>query len=118
MPKTKSSPEISDDGFAVVERIEDIPQFESEAEEHQFWSTRTFSQELMDKAAPLPDDLPLPTRKPTYPVSLRLDNDVVHRLRALAAKKHMRYQTLLKQFLIERLYEEERREGLVGERVP
>ena len=54
-----------------------------------------------------------PARKPTYPVSLRLDNDVVHRLRVLAAKKRMRCQTLLKQLLTERLYEEEEREGLV-----
>ena len=35
------------------------------------------------------------------------------RLRVLAARKHMRYQTLLKQFVVERLYEEEKRQGLV-----
>jgi hypothetical protein len=31
----------------------------------------------------------------------------------LAAKKHKGYQTLLKEFVVERRYEEEKREGLL-----
>jgi uncharacterized protein (DUF4415 family) len=107
---------ITDEGFAIVECKEDIPEFASEAEEAEYWSTHTMSDELLDQFRSLPEDgggiLP-PARKPTYPVSLRLDNDVMHRLRVLAARKGMRYQTLLKQLLTERLYEEEKREGLV-----
>jgi hypothetical protein len=38
----------------------------------------------------------------------------VHRLRRLAEKKGTRYQTRLKQFVVERLYEEEKREGPVA----
>jgi CopG antitoxin of type II toxin-antitoxin system len=116
MEKTTTTTRLTDEGFAIVECKEDIPQFASEAEEAEYWSTHTFSEKLLDQFKSVPDDgggiLP-PARKPTYPVSLRLDNDVVHRLRVLAAKKRMRYQTLLKQLLTERLYEEEKREGLV-----
>jgi hypothetical protein len=45
---------------------------------------------------------------------VRFDEDVLKRLRALARKKGKGYQTLLKEFVVERLYEEEKREGLVG----
>ena len=37
----------------------------------------------------------------------------MHRLRRLAEKKGTKYQTLLKTFVQERLYEEEKREGLI-----
>ena len=53
-----------------------------------------------------------PPKQPA-PISLRLEADTVRRLRALAAKKGTKYQTLLKTFVQERLYEEEKREGLV-----
>ncbi len=37
------------------------------------------------------------------------------RLKRLARKRHKGYQTLLKEFVIERLYEEEKREGLLND---
>ena len=44
-------------------------------------------------------------------ISLRVETDVLRRLQAMARKQHKGYQTLLKQFVIERLIEEERNEG-------
>jgi hypothetical protein len=41
-----------------------------------------------------------------------LGDDVVSRAKVLAAKRNTGYQTLLKEFVIERLYEEEKRAGL------
>jgi hypothetical protein len=41
-----------------------------------------------------------------------LGDDVVARAKALAAVRNTGYQTLLKEFVIERLYEEEKRAGL------
>ena len=50
------------------------------------------------------------TREPgTTPINVRLENDVLERLRHLAAARGLGYQTLLKRFVVERLYEEERR---------
>jgi hypothetical protein len=49
----------------------------------------------------------------TTPIALRLDKFTLERLRALAAMRNTGYQTLLKEFVIERLYEEEKREGIV-----
>jgi len=38
----------------------------------------------------------------------------LRRVKALAARRGKGYQTLLKEFVVERLYEEERREGLIA----
>jgi hypothetical protein len=40
--------------------------------------------------------------------------DVIRSNVTTARKRHKGYQTLLKEFVIERLYEEEKREGLHG----
>jgi hypothetical protein len=45
--------------------------------------------------------------------SIRLEQDTDERIWRLAARKKIKYQTLIKQFLSERLYEEEKRMGLV-----
>ena len=37
---------------------------------------------------------------------------IIQRAKVLAARRHIGYQTLLKEFVIERLYEEEKRAGL------
>jgi hypothetical protein len=55
-----------------------------------------------------------PPRPHTKPVAIRFDADTLTRLKAVARKKHKGYQTLLKEFVTERLYEEEKREGLLG----
>jgi predicted DNA binding CopG/RHH family protein len=52
----------------------------------------------------------------TRNLSVRFDLDTLNRLRTVAKKKGVGYQTLLKQFVHERLYDEEKREGLIGGR--
>jgi hypothetical protein len=42
-----------------------------------------------------------------------MEDDLVNRLKALAAVKGVGYQTLLRQFVAERVYEEEKREGII-----
>ena len=114
---TDTKENITDEGFAIIDRMADVPQFASEAEEAEFWSTHTFSEALLDEFQPVPeegDDVLPPARKSTSAVSVRLEHDVLFRLRRLAARKHFGYQTLLKRFVTERLYEEEKREGLLG----
>ena len=101
----------------------------SEPEEQEFWTTHTFGPRLRAEMRPDFDpELPLPEEvrahieerrartERTQPIPIRFDADVLRRLRALAARKGTGYQTLLKMFVVERLYEEERREGIVGDR--
>jgi hypothetical protein len=49
----------------------------------------------------------------TTPIAIRFDQFTLTRLRALAALRNTGYQTLLKEFVVERLYEEEKREGII-----
>jgi hypothetical protein len=49
----------------------------------------------------------------TTPIAIRFDQFTLTRLRALAAARNTGYQTLLKEFVVERLYEEEKREGII-----
>jgi hypothetical protein len=51
----------------------------------------------------------------TKPIAIRLDVFTLKRLKALAALHNTGYQTLLKEFVVERIYEEERREGIICE---
>jgi hypothetical protein len=56
-------------------------------------------------------DLVRPGR--TTPVAVRFDQFTLKRLKSLAALRNTGYQTLLKEFIVERLYEEEKREGII-----
>jgi hypothetical protein len=56
-------------------------------------------------------DLVRPGR--TTPIAVRFDQFTLKRLKSLAALRNTGYQTLLKEFIVERLYEEEKREGII-----
>ena len=118
MTNPESRPTKSEDGFTIIYSPDDVPEFASERDEVDFWDLHTWSDELMDEAAKQPRNplLPPPREEgkppPLRPTSLRLDRHTTDRLRTLAKRKGMGYQTLLKQFLLER-YEEEKREGMV-----
>ena len=97
-----------------IHSMDEVPELMSEAEEHAFWSTHYLSDKV--EVHPVAEDDPdfPPVRTTESPkISLRIEQDVVKRLKVLARKKHMGYQTLLKSFVLERLYEEEKREGVV-----
>jgi hypothetical protein len=96
-----------------IQSLDEIPSFASEEEEAEFWATHSLGEELLDQMEPIPDGVLPPPRSRTKPISLRFDEDVLRRLKALAKSKHKGYQTMLKEFVVERLYEEEKREGLL-----
>ncbi len=107
MPTRRRSP------LATIHSVDEIPAFASEAEEAAFWATHQIGDELWDRLPPAPeDDLP-PTRRRTRPVGIRFDESMLRRVKVLAARRHQGYQTLIREFIAERLYEEEQREGLV-----
>jgi hypothetical protein len=94
---------------------DEVPQFGTEAEEAEFWATHSLGEELLVEEPNADPDFPRP-RARTKPVSFRFDDDTLSRLKVVAKKKHTGYQTLAKQFVLERLYEEEKREGIIGGR--
>ena len=98
-----------------VNTRDEIPAFKNEAEEADFWGTHSFGPKLLAEMKPIPDGLlPPPREDRTKPIAIRFDQDVIKRLKVVASHKHKGYQTLLKEFVLERLYEEEKREKLLG----
>lgn len=101
-----------------IQSEDEIPDFADEDEEAEFWSTHSFGERYLAEHPPVQlDGLP-PTRPRPNPVSIRFDSDTLARLKSLARKQHKGYQTLLKQFVMERLYEEEKREGIIAPAEP
>jgi predicted DNA binding CopG/RHH family protein len=99
---------------------DEVPSFASEKEEQAWWDEHDISEELLETFEPRSerDHLPPPrektiTRPRKAPISVRMEDDLVNRLKALAAIKGVGYQTLLRQFVAERVYEEEKREGII-----
>jgi predicted transcriptional regulator len=84
----------------------------------EFWATHEVTPELIAESAndsalaALNALIPKRPRK-SNPVSLRLSVDLERRLRHLAELKGTTYQTLLKEFVLERVYEEEKRLGVI-----
>lgn len=103
-----------------IKSWDEVPSFASEREEQEWWDGHTLSEEMLETFEPRSerDLLPPPrgetvTRPRKAPVSVRMEKDLVNRLRALAAVKGIGYQTLMRQFVADRVYEEEKREGIL-----
>ena len=96
-----------------LKSLEEVPEFGSEAEEARFWAEHELGEPLLEAMAPPSEGLLPPPRPRTRAISLRLDEDLLRRLKAMARRKGKGYQTLLKEFVLERLYEEEKREGVI-----
>jgi hypothetical protein len=97
----------------TIRSWDEVPRFASEAEEADYWAGHELGDELLTGMGPVPEGELPPPRPRTRPVAIRFDEATLQRLRALAARRGKGYQTLLKEFVMERLYEEEKREGIL-----
>lgn len=82
----------------------DIPSFTTEEEERTFWATHDSTEYVdWDKA----ESVVFPHLKPTTKsISLRLPESMLNKLRLLANKRDVPYQSLIKLFLMERIEQE------------
>lgn len=111
---------MAENKLKTIHSWDEVPEFESEREEHEFWGSHSLSEEMLESFEPRSkrSNLPPPrektiTRPRKAAISVRMENDLMNRLRALAAVKGVGYQTLLRQFVADRVYEEEKREGIL-----
>ncbi len=95
-----------------IQSLDEIPAFQNEADESEFWSTHSLGEGILTQMGPLPEEV-LP-RDPdrTRPVVVRFDDDVIRRLKLLAQRNGKGYQALIQEFVVERLDEEEKREDV------
>lgn len=111
---------MAENKLKTIHSWDEVPEFESEREEHEFWGSHSLSEELLDSFEPRSERTNLPPPRPkTKPrprkgvVSVRMEYELVNRLKVLASIKGVGYQTLLRQFVADRVYEEEKREGII-----
>lgn len=94
--------------LSPMDNPEQVPNQMTDDESADFWDTHEITDDFLEKARPL-DQSEMPSKRTeAKSITVRMDQDTLERLQELAEKKHKGYQTLLKQFVIERLYEEEK----------
>jgi predicted DNA binding CopG/RHH family protein len=88
----------------MPQALKDIPTFENEDQEREFWATHDSTEYInWDEA----EAVILPRLKPsTRTISLRLPELMLHELRLIANKRDIPYQSLIKMFLKERIDQE------------
>ncbi|WP_438751773.1 BrnA antitoxin family protein [Pararhizobium sp. O133] len=87
---------------------DDVPRFDSEAEERAFWERQDSSEHLDWSKA---EKIWLPNLKPSATsISLRLPNSLLEQIKIAAGKRDVPYQSLIKIWLAEKL-EASRRQG-------
>ena len=88
----------------MSDRSKNIPTFDNEDEERAFWAEADSTEYVdWDKAEPVI----LPKLKPsTKSISLRLPEIMLDEIRAIANKRDVPYQSLIKMFLKERIDQE------------
>jgi hypothetical protein len=88
----------------------DIPAGLSDEERMAFLEKHGVSEHFLENEEEAPEEeRPRPR---TRPINIRFDDFTLGRLKDLAKSRNSGYQTLLKEFVMERLYEEERRQGV------
>jgi hypothetical protein len=94
-----------------IDSLRDIPADLSDEERMEFLEKHGVSEDFLDNVEDAPEDeRPRPRTKP---INIRFDDFTLARLKAMAGRRNVGYQTLLKNFVVERLYEEEKKEALL-----
>jgi len=81
----------------------DIPEFENEQAEATFWDEHELDAKLMAGSIHEPD-----SRESTT-ITLRFDPRMLSRIKRMARSRYLNYQSMMKQWLSERLEEEVRK---------
>lgn len=94
-----------------VKQAHEVPQNMTDEQSAGFWNTHEITESFLAHARPLEGSEMPPVRTDAKTITVRFDTDTLDRLQTLARQRHKGYQTLLKQFVLERLYEEEKKQS-------
>jgi len=81
-------------------RWSDVPPFASLTAERQYWQTTELDTPLMQAS------LYTPETSESTTISLRMDPRMLSRIKRLARQRYLNYQSMIKQWLAERLEKE------------
>jgi predicted DNA binding CopG/RHH family protein len=86
--------------LAIITDWETVPLFASLAEEAEFWESHQIDQSLIQTSL-----VSAHTNESTT-ITLRMDPRMLSRLKRLARQRYLNYQSMLKQWVAERLEKE------------
>jgi predicted DNA binding CopG/RHH family protein len=78
----------------------ELPQFENEEDESAFWKEHQLDPKLMVSSMHRPD-----VRESTT-ITLRFDPRMLSRIKRIARRRYLNYQSMIKQWLSERMEQE------------
>jgi len=84
----------------VINRWRDIPDFETPEDERKFWSETSLDPRLMNSSILKTDN------RESMTVTLRFDPRMLARIKRIARSRYLNYQSMIKQWLGERLEKE------------
>ena len=84
----------------VIKNWRDIPEFDSEEDERAFWKESSLDPRLMNSSVLKTDN------RESMTVTLRSDPRMLARIKRLARSRYLNYQSMIKQWLGERLEKE------------
>ena len=86
----------------VIRSWRELPSFETEEQESEFWRQHQLDARLMQMSVHRPD-----VRESTT-ITLRFDPRMLSRIKRIARRRYLNYQSMIKQWLSERLEQENR----------
>ena len=84
----------------VMQSWSEVPSFETEAAEAAFWLAHSLDPKLMNASVVKGD------ARESATVTLRFDPRMLSRIKRVARSRYLNYQSMIKQWLAERLEEE------------
>ena len=84
----------------IIRAWKDVPAFDTTEAEIQFWSTHQLDQRLMQTSLHRSD-----VRESTT-ITLRFDPRMLSRIKRVARRRYLNYQSMMKQWLSERMENE------------
>ncbi len=91
----------------VITKWEDVPIFDSESSESDFWANYRPDLRLMESAV----SSGVTEAAESVTITLRMDPRMLARIKRLARSRYLNYQSMIKQWLSERMEQELRQFG-------
>lgn len=89
----------------MIKDWSEVPEFATDQEEHDFWLEHELNGDLMHGSIHEADS------KESTTITLRFDPRMLTRIKRMARSRYLNYQSMMKQWLSERLEDEVRRSG-------
>lgn len=87
--------------FGVVMNWEEVPLFDSEEAEAAFWAENRVDVRLMESSVAVGSEI-----SESVTITLRMDPRLLARIKRLARERFLNYQSMMKQWLSEKLEHE------------